>query len=479
MAVASSYLKETPARGAGLTLGVAALVAFGVACGVALALGELEALYVSLAVVACIAILIDYRVGAVLLVLMLPVSASNLFPHNLMGITGLNPINVLLGGTLAAYVLRGRLEHPGPLVPRPVLWLYVVPIVIAGLIGAQHADEIVPVFYELGDVNYTEALGYLRDEAIKPLLIVVAALLVGAAVARSQKPERFVAAIAVAACVLALVEFAFILAADVRLGQLASPRAREFFGQIGLHANMLGRLFVTAYALLLFAWWEAKEPAAKTALFVALGIVSFGILFTFSRNAFLGFFLVNALFLLWKFNAKSVALALIGLVVAAALAPNYVYDRITFGFDSGSADAVSAGRIEGIWLPLVPEIWKSPIWGNGIGSVMWSYPMETGAMEVVGHPHNAFLEALLDMGVIGLGLLVAYYWHVWKGWRALGSNPYLTPLLRGFFQGACAAMIAFFVAGMTGGSLRPVTENAFLWIAIGMMYGLAVRRPAA
>jgi hypothetical protein len=31
---------------------------------------------------------------------------------------------------------------------------------------------------------------------------------------------------------------------------------------------------------------------------------------------------------------------------------------------------------------------------------------------------------------------------------------------------------------MTGGSLRPTPENAVLWMAIGMMYGLLVRRPA-
>jgi hypothetical protein len=48
--------------------------------------------------------------------------------------------------------------------------------------------------------------------------------------------------------------------------------------------------------VLLFAWWDAKHAPGKVALFFALGILSFGILFTFSRNAFLGFFLVNALF---------------------------------------------------------------------------------------------------------------------------------------------------------------------------------------
>ena len=100
-------------------------------------------------------------------------------------------------------------------------------------------------------------------------------------------------------------------------------------------------------------------------------------------------------------------------------------------------------------------------------------------MALAGHPHNAYLEAVLDMGLIGLALLLAYYWHVWKGFRALGSNAYLSPEMRGFFQGACAALIAFAAAGISGGSLRPQPDNVLLWITIGMMYGLLARKPAS
>jgi O-antigen ligase len=100
-------------------------------------------------------------------------------------------------------------------------------------------------------------------------------------------------------------------------------------------------------------------------------------------------------------------------------------------------------------------------------------------MSMTGHPHNAYLQAMLDMGLAGLALLAAFYWHVWKGFRGLGSNPYLSPEMRGFFQGACAALIAFAAAGMSGGSLRPQPDNVLLWLTIGMMYGFLARKPAA
>jgi O-antigen ligase len=163
----------------------------------------------------------------------------------------------------------------------------------------------------------------------------------------------------------------------------------------------------------------------------------------------------------------------------AIASPEYLWNRITFGFASGDPNRISADRIEGIWLPLLPELWKSPLWGNGLGSVMWSFPMLTGGMSAVSHPHSAYLEALLDMGVIGLCLTLAYYWHVWRGFRALGSNAYLTPEMRAFFQGASAALICFFITGWFGSSFRPDAEFCFLWLAIGMMYGIQSRTRSA
>jgi O-antigen ligase len=247
---------------------------------------------------------------------------------------------------------------------------------------------------------------------------------------------------------------------------------------MGLHANDLGRLYAVAYALLLFVWWESKNQSLKAALMATMGVATLAMVLTFSRGAFMGFLIVNALFLVWKFNAKTLSLALLAAALVALIAPEYLWNRITFGFDA-DANRVSADRIDGIWLPLLPELWKAPPWGNGLGSIMWSVPMLTDSMLVVGHPHSAYLEALLDMGIVGLGLMLAYYWHVWRGFRTLGGNAYLSPEMRGFFQGAAAALVCFLVTGWVGSSFRPDAEFSFLWVAIGMMYGTFARRPAS
>jgi O-antigen ligase len=479
-ASASTALPRAEAPGRHTWIVAALALLFGAAgAGYGIAMGEFQALWVALAAAACVAVLIDFRLGAIFLVALLPVSTTAVFPRALMGIPALNPINVLLAGALGAYLLRGRLQRRGPFVPRPLLWLYIVPIVAAGLHGTLYFDDIYPAFFDRLAVQFTTWQGYLALEVVKPMLIVAAALVIAAAVARAPKPEPYVGALAVGTCVLAFVMFGFIIAAEVTIPELSARRARPFFTQFGTHANELGRIFVTAYALLLFTWWETKHAASRLMLFAVLGVICLGISLTFSRNAFLGSFIVSALFVMWKFNAKKLALGLGAAAVAVAISPQAVWRRITYRFDTGSADAVSAGRVEGIWTPLLPDTLNSPIWGQGLDSIMWSDALYSGAMDFVGHPHNAYLQALLDMGVLGLALLVAYYLHVWKGFRALGSNAYLTPLMRGFFQGGCAALVAFAVAGMSGGSLRPDNENIPLWIAIGIMYGLAARRPAS
>lgn len=473
-AASAPFLRREESAGQLWPLVAAGLIAFGAGCGYAIAFGEIAAFAITLSLVAAIAVLFDFRIGAVLLVMFLGLGATSFMPRGVFGIPALNPWNILIVATFVSYALRGRLAS---LAPPPLVWLIVVPMLIAGLIGLPNVQHIHPSFFEAEHPLFLTDFGYYRELALRPLLIPVMAVLVGAAVARSQKPERFLSVLLPSVWLIAAVQFYFIFAAGATFSQLANPYLRGFYNELGVHANDLGRIFAMAYTLILFAWWEAKDPKFKAAAFLTLGVAALAMVLTFSRAGLLAFFIANGLFLLWKLNARTVALAVVAGGISLALAPVYLWNRITFGWNA-DANAVSANRIEEIWGPLMPELWNSPLWGNGISSVMWSEPMLNGSMMAVSHPHNAYLEAFYDMGLIGLVLAMLYYWHVWKGFRALGSNAYLSPELRGFFQGATVALITFFATGISGSSLRPDSEFGYLWLAIGMMYGMLARRPA-
>jgi len=461
---------------------VAGLLLFGAVWGSVVAVAELNALYLCIALIGCAFILLEFRVGVVLLILLLPISGSQVFPHAMFGITGLNPFNLLLVGTLGSYLLYGLSD--GSLrrfVPRPLLWLYIVPILAAGALGSRHVDDIVPNYFVFGIIDFHDVGGYLSEQAVKPLLTVIFALLVGAAMSRSEKPERFLVPTLISIWVMGAMVVVFVLLSGVGLKHLASSgEARGFLTALGLHANELGRLYAVAYALLLFTWAASKEAGVRLVLLASMGLVVVALMLTFSRGAFLGFFVVNMLFLLWHRNVKT--LIFIGLMaVALFLLPEAVYDRVTAGSGEG-LNAVSAGRVEWIWVPLLPEVLRSPIYGNGLASILWSEAMRRAdgvTVLLVSHPHNAYLRALLDMGIVGLILICAYFAHVWKGFRVLSVDPALSPTLHGFYQGAAAGLLTFLVTNFTDSSLMPVPEQAFLWLAIGMMYGQRANGPVS
>ena len=474
MTVSSARLgaERTP----GLALGVIGLGVFAALCGVGLAIGELQALIIALSVLAAVAVMVDFRVGAVLLMVMLPVEGSYLFPHSMLGVTGLNPFNVVLGATLVSFLLRGK--ELKRFVPKPLVWLYIVPVVFAALLGTRHVDDIYPYFYEIEVIHFTDALGYLRDVALKPLLIVLAALLIGAAVAQAKRVENFLVPIIVAVWVMSLMLILFVVTSGLSLGQLALTTQRALLSVLGMHANDLGRLYAVAYALLLFTWGETKEVRLKSVLIVTMGALTLALLFTFSRGAFVGWVLVNVLFLVWKFNAKTAAVAVLAGGVGLAFMPGAVISRMSLGLIGGAdVNQFSAGRVDEIWIPLLPELFKSPLWGSGLDSTMWANAVWAEMMLPVTHPHNAYIQAILDMGLVGMALLIAFYLHVYRKFRDLGSNAYLSPTMRGFYQGAVAGLLCLIVTGFAGSSLRAVPEFAFLWIAIGMMYGQLARKP--
>ena len=456
-----------------LVAGVAALCA---AWGLAVALAEYNALILCFALTACIFILIDFRVGAILLITLMPISASSVFPHNMAGITGLNPLNLLLAATLGSYLLQ-RLSERGARRPVPLalLCVYGGTIAVAGVLGSFHVGEISSYFYMHNLLEFSSAGGYLRDLLLKPLFWVLFALLVGAAVARSERPEWFFIPALVSIWLMGLLAVIYFLLSGYNVTMLAGSGAREFLSPLGLHANDLGRLYAIAYALLLFACAETRDPLLRSLLVASMGMVAVALVLTFSRGALFGFVVVNVLFLL---SRRKAATWIAGCAVAAAglwLLPEAVYERVALGFDA-DLNAVSAGRLEAIWLPLLPELAHSPLIGNGLSSILWSDATNMGAILPVDHPHNAYLRALLDTGVIGLSLLLACFFHVWSGFRRLSVDPALDPMQRGFYAGAAAGLVSFMLAGIAGSSLTPVPEQSFLWLAVGMMYGHYARK---
>ena len=446
----------------------------GVLCGGLISVAGMNGVILCLSLLGGALILRDFRIGVVLLVLLMPISGSSMFPREMLGITGLNPFNLLLVATLGSYGLGALFD--GSLrrfLPHPLLWLYIAPILVAGFLGTRHVDEIVPGFYDYALINFTGTTGYVRDMVVKPLLMVLFALLVGAAVAKSVRPERFLIPTVVSMWVMGLLVVLFILRSGLGLGELASASSRDFLTALGMHANELGRLYTVAYALLLFTWGESRLPGVRFLLIASMAMIMAALLLTFSRSAFAGVVIVTAAYLLWHRNVRALAFVTLLALLAIFALPGAVYDRVTTGFGEG-LNAITAGRLDGLWLPLAPEVLDSPLLGKGLGATLWSEAMRTSAGATVlpvTHPHSAYLQTLLDMGSVGLILISCYFFHVCRGFLAMRRDPDLCPEMRGLFRGAAAGLVVFLIAGVMDGALTPRPEQAYLWLAIGMLYG--------
>lgn len=462
--------------------GLIALLALAAVSGYAISVADTTAVLVCATLIASTFILLDFRVGVVLLILLLPLSTSTLFPREMGGITGLNPLNLVMAATLGSYLLRGASD--GSLrrfVPPKLFWLYVVPLLVAGAIGSQHVGQIPLGVFPEEQITFTNVNGYLRDIVVKPLMLVIFALLVAAAVRRSREPEKFLVPAIVSIWMMGLMVIVFVLASGETLGSLAGPRARPFLSQLGLHANDLGRLYAVAYALMLFTWAVTHDRTLKIALAASMLLVVAALVLTFSRGAFFAFVVVNVIFLLTRRRAYGFVLGVLLIGGLMLILPGTLYDRVTVGFH-GDVNTLSAGRVDTIWMPLLPELLKNPLFGNGLSSILWSNAMRGGAILTVSHAHNAYLETLLNMGLVGFTLVCVFFALLLRDFRRLSREARLSPTLRGFFGGSGAGLIAFLVAGIAGSHLTPCPEQAFLWLAAGMLYGVRSRlasRPRA
>jgi len=458
--------------------GVVALLAVAAASGFAISVADTTALVVCASLVASVFILLDFRVGVVMLIVLMPISTSALFPHQMAGITGLNPLNLLLFATLASYLLRASADGSlRRLVPRPLFWLYLAPFLLAGVLGSRHVGEIPPSVFLDEQITFDNATGYLRDILLKPALLVLFALLVAAAVKRSRQPEKFLVPAIVSIWLMGLMVVVFVAMSGTSLDFLSGARSRPFLSQLGLHANDLGRLYAVAYALLLFTWAVTQDRALKLALAVSILLVVAALVLTFSRGAFFAFLVVNLLFLATRRRAYGFVLGALLIGALMLVLPGTLYDRVTVGF-AGDLNSLSAGRVDEIWLPLVPELWRSPLFGNGLSSILWSNAMRSGTILQVSHAHNAYLNALLDIGVIGLALVCTFFGLLMRDFRRLGREARLSPTLRGFFAGGAAGLASFLVAGIAGSQLTPCAEQSFLWLAAGMLFGVRARLAA-
>ena len=132
-------------------------------------------------------------------------------------------------------------------------------------------------------------------------------------------------------------------------------------------------------------------------------------------------------------------------------------------------DPTLTGRTE-IWREVIPVILERPLLGHSIVSY-WQLDIVKNLQWWAATAHNGFLQILIDLGILGLALLVvqisSMFFHAvrWHGWQPG----------RGAIWPIC--MVSIFVLYNLV-EVMLMTENSIIWVLV-VATSLGVRRAAA
>ncbi len=431
--------------------------------------------------------LTDFTLGSA--IVLIPIGHVSFMPQALFGIPGISLTNFVFL-TAAACVLReaglGNAFRNLPRYFTPAVVVFGILFIVAVLRTAADVDSLL-----------------LRENVERPTpfrVLVLEGLLsakfvaLGFLVALRGIQRGSLATAEKSLLVLTIVLFPIIVTFYV-MGVTAPPNGELLYDMgrdsiadnFGVHTNYLGRM---AVYLLLFAVVStnlAWKPLRCAAIFCAIALIEV----SFSRTSWIAGTLLLLFALRRNSTADRLLVAASIAVVSLALLPQLA-ERSEYGLEGTSEPEVAqtevpddvpsipvpaaepapepafeldpqevtetlhrvaAGRTSNIWPSVMPIFYAHPIFGQGLFSVF--RPVDPEAKRIAyNHPHNAYLEVALDMGVVGLAVVA---WMMWGFWRLGRFYPPFRYLVAGWL-----------LVSMTGGSFYPQLQNALNWIVLGM-----------
>jgi O-antigen ligase len=402
------------------------------------------------------------------LILLMAVMEHRDMPRSMFGIQGFNPWNVLFVAIFLAWLVNRRREGLTWDMPRyvSVLLLLYLGVIVAGLIRT--------VF----DRTYIEdyAIKHLiSDQLVNTVKWVLPGLLLFDG-CRTRK--RVVTALV---CILAMY---FLIAVQVVRGLPASSvlhagsninETRRACSDIGYSAcDMSTMLAGASWGIVAALSLIHKKKYGLTVLAIA-GMVAFGQALTGGRAGYLAWGATGLAlcFLKWR---KLLILAPVVVVLLPIIFPGAA-ERMLEGFGQTDVSgetviddlSVTSGRTV-VWPQVIDKIGESPMVGYGRlatkrTGLSHQVTLELGhAKELFSHPHNIYLETLLDNGILG-SLPIFLFWATMVVYaaRLFRDNNGLYSAVGGV---ALALMLAQLFAGIGSQHFYPEQSTLGVWAAM-------------
>ncbi len=397
-------------------------------------------------------------------VVLTPLAHIEFMPQNTFGVPGISLVNVVL--LVAATSVLHEMGMPDAI--RNLKRYFDWPLLLFGLLFAvavlrtgMNVDALLPGTSEARPT----AFRVLVLDGLLSAKFLIVGYLVALYGIRHRALDPIEKALLVLPMVLLPIALGYFAEGASSLGfQSGQYHGRRAISEnLGIHANYLGRM---ALYLLLFALTSRNQPWPRVRWVSVLCSVSL-IALSFSRTTWVMAPILILVALRSGSRFERIAVATCILVGTLALLP-YLSERSKYGLRETDEDAtavtlqeqveevldrVTAGRTGTMWPTVIPIFVDHPILGQGLYSV-WK-PVDPEAPRLgYNHPHNAYLEVALDMGLLGLASLGWLLWSFWQTSARYRPFRYL--------------LVGWAVMSLTGDSFYPQQQNALNWILLGM-----------
>ena len=219
----------------------------------------------------------------------------------------------------------------------------------------------------------------------------------------------------------------------------------------------------------------------QVVLLTCAGSVLVGLLLTGGRGGYLGCF-VLALFygvVKWRKLLFFIPIVLTLIVIFLPTVRDRVYTGISrdpWAAEEVNETQLTAGRA-GAWKLTLEQIRKGSFFGFGRLAVHRTGVSFRGLeenKEFFGHPHCAYLEFLLDNGVFGLGIVLTMYMVLLKkGIFLFRSSDSISIVAGGI---GLAFIIGQLISSLTALTFYPREDSVLFWCAIGLMLRVYVEK---
>jgi O-antigen ligase len=218
-----------------------------------------------------------------------------------------------------------------------------------------------------------------------------------------------------------------------------------------------------------------KSKPIRLFLFLSAGTITIGQALTGGRTGYVSWAAVGLMLSLFRWRRFLVIIP-VAIIAVFTFLPG-VRDRLLMGTKAqgaGSQQVDTATMTSGrtiIWPEVIKKIKDAPFIGYGrlamrrTGLTDW---LQEEMEEDFGHPHNAYLEQLLDNGVIGFfGVLPLYFLLGRCSLTVLRDRS--DPLFAATGGVACALLFALLVGSMGGQTFYPRESAVGMWAALGLL----------